>query len=142
LLRRLTVSLNCPLTEETHHPDWPGLLSFRNQRRTINMARGPVVDQSALYQALVDDVIQGAALDVLEQEPPAPNDPLLKLDNVILTPHTSSWTAEAGVQLRRDAARNVVDVLQGRLPRSIVNRRELQLEALEKSSFLPFPNQP
>jgi len=129
LLRRSDyVTLNCPLTEETHH--LIGETQLKLMKPTaylINMARGPVVDQPALCQALSDGTISGAALDVLEQEPPAPDDPLLKLDNVIFTPHSSSWTAEAGVQLRRDTARNVVDVLQGKLPRSIVNRQELQL---------------
>jgi len=91
----------------------------------INMARGPIVDQAALYRALVDRTIAGAAMDVLEQEPPAPDDPFLQLDNVLFTPHTSSWSAESILQLRRDTARNVVDVFQGRTPRSVVNRKVL-----------------
>jgi len=120
------VALHCPLTAETRH-----LISAAQLRLMkptaflINMARGPVVDQAALYNALVDGVIAGAALDVLEQEPPDPNDPLLKLENVLLTPHTSSWSSESIVQLRRDTARNVIDVFQGRTPRSVVNGVEL-----------------
>ena len=129
LLRRSDyVSLNCPLTEETRH--LIGQAQFALMKPTaylINMARGPVVDQPALYQALVAGTIKGAALDVLEQEPPSPDDPLLKLDNVIFTPHASSWTAEAGTQLRRDTARNVVNVLQGKFPKSIINRKALGL---------------
>jgi D-3-phosphoglycerate dehydrogenase len=89
------------------------------------MARGPVVVQSALYEALVSHTIAGAALDVLEQEPPRPDDPLLQLDNVIITPHAASGSIEAATQLRRDTIQNVVDVLQGKLPRSIVNRKAL-----------------
>jgi D-3-phosphoglycerate dehydrogenase len=91
----------------------------------LNMARGPVVVQSALYEALVNRTIAGAALDVLEQEPPDPKDPLLQLENVIITPHASSGSIEAVTQLRRDTAQNVVDMLSGKLPRSIVNREAL-----------------
>ena len=73
----------------------------------INMARGPVVDQPALYHALVNGIIAGAAVDVLEQEPPDPNDPLLRLPNMLVTPHSSSASTESVVQLRRGVARNV-----------------------------------
>jgi D-3-phosphoglycerate dehydrogenase len=120
------VTLHCPLSAETHHLIGPGQLALMQPSAfLINMARGPIVDQAALYRALVDGIIAGAALDVLEQEPPAPDDPLLQLDNVLFTPHTSSWSAESIVQLRRDTARNAVDVFLGRTPRSVVNRGEL-----------------
>jgi len=124
LLRRSDyVTIHCPLTAETHHLIGAAQLSLmKPSAYLINMARGPIVDQAALYRALVDHTIAGAALDVLEQEPPAPDEPLLQLDNVQFSPHTSSWSAESIVQLRRDTARNVVDVLQGRTPRSVVNR--------------------
>jgi D-3-phosphoglycerate dehydrogenase len=127
LLRRADyVTLHCPLIRETYHLIGPAQLALMKPSAFLmNMARGPIVDQAALYRALVDRIIAGAALDVLEQEPPAPDDPLLQLDNVLFTPHTSSWSAESIVQLRRDTARNVVDVLQGRTPRSIVNRKGL-----------------
>ncbi|MBX3066086.1 MAG: C-terminal binding protein [Anaerolineae bacterium] len=120
------VAVHCPLNEETR-----GLISttqFGLMKPTaflINMARGPIVDQPALYTALTNRQIAGAALDVLTIEPPDPNDPLLKLDNVIFSPHTSSWSVDAVRQLRMETARNVVDVLQGRPPRSVVNRKEL-----------------
>ena len=91
------------------------------------MARGPVVDQTALYQALSTKQIQGAALDVLEREPPLADEPLMKLKNVIFTPHTASWTSQAIQQLRQETARNVVLALKGQPPRSIVNRKELGL---------------
>lgn len=122
------VSLHCPLTEETFHLIGPVQLTLmKPSAYLINMARGPVVDQPALYQALTTGIIKGAALDVLEQEPPAPDEPLLKLDNVIFTPHAASWTGESGQQLRRETARNVVAVLQGKLPRPIINRKGLHL---------------
>jgi D-3-phosphoglycerate dehydrogenase len=122
------VSLHCPLTEETRHLIGPTQLAWMKPTAyLINMARGPVVDQPALAQALLTGKIKGAALDVLEQEPPAADEPLLKLENVILTPHIASWTNEAIVQLRRETARNVVLVLKGQQPRSIVNRKSLRL---------------
>lgn len=116
------VTLHCPLTPETRHLIGAAQLSLmKPSAYLINMARGPIVDQAALYLALREGRIAGAALDVLEQEPPAPDDRLLQLDNVLFSPHTSSWSAESIVQLRRDTARNVVDVIQGRTPRSVVN---------------------
>jgi D-3-phosphoglycerate dehydrogenase len=120
------VSIHCPLVDETRKLiSTPQLALMQPHAYLINMARGPIVDQAALYQALIDNVIAGAALDVLEQEPPVSDEPLLKLDNVIITPHTSSWSRESLMQLRRGTAQNVVDVLQDRLPRSIVNRKAL-----------------
>jgi D-3-phosphoglycerate dehydrogenase len=127
LLRRSDyVSLHCPLNTETR--GLIGQAQLAQMKPTaclINMARGPVVVQAALYEALANHKILAAALDVLEQEPPKAGDPLLQLDNVIITPHTSSGSVEAVLQLRRDTAQNVVDVLCGRLPRSIVNRNAL-----------------
>ena len=127
LLRRSDfVSLHCPLNAETR-----GLIGYEQLAQMkptaclINMARGPVVVQAALYEALANHKILAAALDVLEQEPPKADDPLLQLDNVIITPHTSSGSVEAVLQLRRDTAQNVVEALCGKLPRSIVNRKAL-----------------
>jgi D-3-phosphoglycerate dehydrogenase len=128
LLRRSDyLSIHCPLTKETRHLIGAAQLALmKPSALLINMARGPVVDQAALYSALTGGVIAGAALDVLEQEPPLPDDPLLKLPNVLLTPHTSSWSAESVVQLRRDVARNVVQVLRGDPPRAVVNPQALR----------------
>jgi D-3-phosphoglycerate dehydrogenase len=128
LLRRSDyLSIHCPLTRETRHLiGSEQLVLMKPSAYLINMARGPVVDQAALYSALTGGVIAGAALDVLEQEPPLPDDPLLKLPNVLLTPHTSSWSAESVVQLRRDVARNVVQVLRGDPPRAVVNPLSLR----------------
>lgn len=127
LLRRSDyVTLHCPLTPETRHLIGAAELALmKTSAFLINMARGPIVDQDALCRALADRTIAGAALDVLEQEPPDPDEPLLQLDNVLFSPHTSSWSAQSVVQLRRDTARNAVDVFLGRTPRSIVNRSGL-----------------
>jgi len=122
------VSLHCPLTDSTRH-----LISTRElalMKPTaflINMSRGPVVDQPALYQALISQTIAGAALDVYDQEPPPPDEPILQLDNVILTAHTASVSEEATDQLRRETARNVIVALQGAVPRSVVNAKGLGL---------------
>ncbi len=122
------VSLHCPLTQETHHLIGKSRLELMKPSAfLINMARGPVVDQPALYQALVKGTIAGAALDVFEQEPPQPDDPLFQLENVIFTPHASSWSRESERQVRQDTARNVVTVLHGKVPRSVVNRKGLGL---------------
>lgn len=120
------VTLHCPLTEETRHlVSGPQLGMMKPTAYLINLSRGPVVDQPALYEALVNHKIAGAALDVLEKEPPDPADPILGLDNVIFTPHTSSWSADSIVQLRRQTAQNVVDMFKGKQPYSIVNKKEL-----------------
>lgn len=127
LLRRSDfVSLHCPLVEETR-----GLIGAEQLAMMkpgaflINMARGPVVNQKAIYEALVNKTIAAAALDVLDPEPPDPADPLLQLENVIVAPHASSGSSEAVLQLRYDAAQNIVDALSGKAPRSIVNRKWL-----------------
>jgi D-3-phosphoglycerate dehydrogenase len=121
------VTIHCPLNAETRHMfSTPQFKLMKPTAYLINMARGPIVDQVALYTALTDHTIAGAALDVLEQEPPPADEPLLKLDNVLITPHSSSWSAESVVQLRHDAAHNVVVALRGEEPRSVVNRKELR----------------
>jgi D-3-phosphoglycerate dehydrogenase len=127
LLRRSDyVSLHCPLVAETRGLIGAAQLAMMKPTAyLINMARGPVVNQAALYEALVNGAIAGAGLDVLEQEPPKADDPLLQLPNVIITPHAASWSTDALLQLRRDTAGNVAGMLQGKLPRSIVNRRAL-----------------
>ena len=123
------VTLHCPLVPETRHLiSAPQLALMKPEAYLMNLSRGPVVDQAALCDALIKGVIAGAALDVLDPEPPAPDEPLLRLPNVMITPHASSWSVESITQLRRQTAQNVVDVLQGQLPRSIVNRAALGIK--------------
>jgi D-3-phosphoglycerate dehydrogenase len=122
------VTLHCPLVPQTR--GLIGAAAFAQMKPTaylLNLSRGPVVDQDALLAALTDGSIAGAAVDVLTTEPPAIDDPLLSLPNLLVTPHSSSWSAESSDQLRHDAAANVVEALSGRLPRSIVNRSLLKL---------------
>jgi D-3-phosphoglycerate dehydrogenase len=88
----------------------------------VNTSRGPIIDEKALIQALKEGLISGAGLDVLEKEPPEPQNPLLKMDNVILSPHVSFYSVESISELKRRTAENVSAVLLGKWPKSVVNR--------------------
>jgi D-3-phosphoglycerate dehydrogenase / 2-oxoglutarate reductase len=115
------ISIHCPLTPETHHLFNADV--FRHMKPTaflINTARGPIVDETALAHALDHGQLAGAALDVMEKEPPA-GSPLLGRDNVILTPHTSFYSEESLLDLQTKAAEEVLRVLTGEAPRNPVN---------------------
>jgi len=86
----------------------------------VNMSRGPIADEQALIAALKNRVIAGAGLDVFEQEPVAPDNPLLEMANVIVTPHSLCWTDECFDQIAREGLACVVDFANGRRPRSVV----------------------
>jgi phosphoglycerate dehydrogenase-like enzyme len=86
----------------------------------VNLARGGVVDEAALLKTLTERRIAGAAIDVLETEPPAKDHALLKLDNVLFTPHIGGSTREAQARGEWGAAEEVVRVLQGEKPRNAV----------------------
>jgi phosphoglycerate dehydrogenase-like enzyme len=88
----------------------------------INTARGPLVDHEALYRALVENEIAGAALDVTDPEPISADDPLLSLQNVVITPHIASASVATRSRMAMLAAENIVTALDGRVPRSTVNR--------------------
>ncbi len=128
------VCVCCALTSETHHLlDSERLARMKPQAYLINVARGPIIDQQALTRLLTEQRIAGAALDVFEQEPIAADDPLLKLDNVILAPHAICWTDELFRGNGRAACRSLLDVAAGRTPRHVVNRAVLdQPVMLEK----------
>lgn len=115
------VTLHCPLNKETRHLVGEAHLSrMKNSAYLVNLARGGVVDEDALYRCLSEKRIAGAAIDVLEKEPPPKDHPLLRLDNVILTPHIGGSTREATRRGERGAAEEVVRVLQGERPRNPV----------------------
>jgi D-3-phosphoglycerate dehydrogenase len=110
------ISIHAPLLRETKGLFDAG--TFRKMKSAaflINTARGPIVDEEALARALDEGRLAGAALDVLSQEPPS-RSPLCGRDNVILTPHTSFYSAESLVELQRKATEDVVRVLRGETP--------------------------
>lgn len=116
-----------PLTDETR-----GSINkqvFQQMKKTaflVNTARGPIINEKDLHQALTSGEIAGASLDVMEKEPPGKSHPLYELDNVIITPHTAWYTEEAMVRLEMTSAQNAVDVLQGRKPKYIRNPEVLK----------------
>ncbi|HMN87989.1 MAG TPA: NAD(P)-dependent oxidoreductase, partial [Bauldia sp.] len=91
-----------------------------------------IVDQKALPAALTERRIAGAGLDVLEQEPPDANDPILKLDNVILAPHALCWTDQCFAGNGAADVKAVLEVQHGRNPRGVVNRAVLETETWKK----------
>jgi D-3-phosphoglycerate dehydrogenase len=116
------VCVCCLLNEETFHlvnTERIGLMKPTSY--LINAARGPIVDQKALTLALQERRIQGAALDVFEQEPVDPNDPILKLDNVIVTPHALCMTDEGFLRIGQSAIRSILKVKNGELPQYALN---------------------
>jgi phosphoglycerate dehydrogenase-like enzyme len=121
------LAVNCPLNESTRGLVGQRLLGLmKPSAYLINTARGPIVDEPALFQALATNRIAGAGLDVFEEEPIAPGNPLLKLDNVIVTPHGICFTDECLRRLAESAFRSVLDVLHGRRPGHLVNPDALQ----------------
>jgi D-3-phosphoglycerate dehydrogenase len=121
------VSVHCPLTDETLH--MLGREQFARIKPgavLVNTARGPIVDEAALVAALQDGRVLAAGLDVTEQEPLPADSPLLRLDNVTLTPHISANSEEARVDLYRLVCELCADVVQGRTPQFVVNPEVLR----------------
>jgi D-3-phosphoglycerate dehydrogenase len=116
------VSVHVPLTSETHHLlNRSRLDQMKPSAILINTARGAIVDEAALIDALRENKIAAAGLDVFEREPLDLNSPLLSLDNVVLTPHCASHTALATQKVRRSAVDAVIHSLRGERPESIAN---------------------
>jgi D-3-phosphoglycerate dehydrogenase / 2-oxoglutarate reductase len=117
------VSLHLPLTPETHHLIGPDQLRMMKKRAIlVNAARGTLVDGRALCQALEEGWIGGAGLDVFEREPPAPDDPLLRAPNLVMTPHSASGSIEADTTVGLACVDIIADVFAGRRPETFVNR--------------------
>lgn len=115
------VTLHLPLTGETRHLLGEKQISLMKRGGVVvNVARGGIVEEQALCTALQSGQVAGAALDVFEEEPPL-SSPLLKLDNVVVTPHLGASTEEAQIRVARDVAEQIVDLLRGRPARSPVN---------------------
>jgi D-3-phosphoglycerate dehydrogenase len=126
------LTVNCPLTEETRQLVNAQRLSLMKPTAyLINTARGPIVDQKALTEVLASRRIAGAGLDVFEQEPTDPANPLLHLDNVIVAPHALCWTDQCFAGNGAADVRAVLDVQHGRVPRGVVNREVLESPAFK-----------
>ncbi len=117
------VSVHSLLGKETRH--LVGEEEFRQMKPTayfINTSRGPVVDEAALIKALREKWIAGAGIDVFEQEPVDPDNPLLKMDNVVVTPHNAGWSDAAGRRARILVGQEAARVITGRWPTHWVNK--------------------
>ena len=120
------LSVNCPLTPDTHHiVNAERLTLMKPTAFFINTARGPIVDQVALTNALKERRIAGAGLDVFEVEPTDPDDPIFKLDNIIAAPHALCWTDQCFAGNGAADVKAVLDVQRGLVPRGVVNRQVL-----------------
>ena len=109
------ISIHTPLNESTYHLiDRQAFAKMKSTAVLVNTARGPVVDSAALYEALKSGVIRFAALDVTELEPIPQDDPLLELDNLIITPHIASASVETRGKMVRMAIENLLAGLQGK----------------------------
>ena len=116
------VSLHTPLTEETKNMIGAKELALmKKSAYLVNVARAAIVDREALYTVLSNSKIAGAAFDVFWEEPPNPNDKLLKLNNFVLTPHIAGWTADSVDAISRIIATNIERFAQGEVPLTIVN---------------------
>lgn len=116
------VSIHAPLTNETRQMfNEQTLRLMKPTAFLINTSRGALIDESALYKAVAEGWIGGAALDVLTQEPVNPANPLLTLPNVIITPHAAFYSSSSTAELARKAAERVAQVLRGETPNNIVN---------------------
>ena len=118
------LSLHVPLTRETRHTvDEASLASMKPTACLINASRGAVVDEAALVSALQSGTLAGACLDVVENETPSPDSPLLRLPQVLLTPHVAWYSEESQAELRRKVSDDVGRALNGLLPHGLVNRQ-------------------
>ncbi len=117
------VCVCCTLNPQTRHLlDSTRLALMKPTAFLINVARGPVVDQQSLTTALQQGRLAGAGLDVFEKEPIDHDDPLLQMDNVIVSPHALCWTDEMFRRIGETSCKSILDVAEGRLPNDIVNR--------------------
>ncbi|MGI9538118.1 MAG: hydroxyacid dehydrogenase [Desulfocapsaceae bacterium] len=116
------ISIHVPLTEQTHHAlSTAEFEQMKSEAIVINTSRGPVIDEGALVYALRHKIIGGAGLDVQTQEPPDADSTLLKLDNVLLTPHSAALTSECVIRMATDAADRTIEVLSGKIPINVAN---------------------
>lgn len=122
------ISVHLPLTDETR-----GMISanemsvMKNSAQIINCARGGIIDEVALYHAVKNGSISGAALDVFAEEPVNMENPLLTLDRIIVSPHNAGTSVEGKNKVVGMAVQNVIDVYEGRCPRGLLNPEVMSL---------------
>ncbi|MGC8895542.1 MAG: glyoxylate reductase [Candidatus Bathyarchaeia archaeon] len=127
------ITIHVPLMKETYHLiNEEKLKLMKKTAYLINNSRGPVVDEKALYHALKEGRIAGAALDVFEQEPTPMDNPLLKLDNVVVAPHISSASYETRSRMAEMVAENLVAFFEGKKPPNLVNPEVMKVRPLQK----------
>lgn len=127
------VSVHVPLLKQTYHLiNEERLKLMKKTAYLINNSRGPVVDEKALYKALKEGWIAGAALDVFEQEPTPVDNPLLTLDNIVVAPHASSASHETRSKMAEMVAENLIAFFEGRTPPNLVNPKVLEVRPLSK----------
>ena len=120
------ISLHTPLNDTTRHLiDAEELSLMKESAILVNTARGPVINEAALYDALTEGKILAAGLDVFDQEPPQPDNPLFKLDNVILSAHLAGPTFESNIARVRNAFDNVQRVARGEEPLWVIPELEV-----------------
>ncbi len=126
------ITVHTPLTAETRHLISTNELAIMKKGvRLINCARGGIIDEQALAQAIKDGHVAGAALDVFEQEPPPKDHPLLALDQVVYVPHLGASTQEAQLNVALEVAKQVADALLGRGIRNAVNMPSVDAQTLK-----------
>jgi D-3-phosphoglycerate dehydrogenase len=120
------VTLHCPLSPATRHlMDDAAFAALKPGAILVNTARGPVVSQAALAAALQSGRLHGAGLDVLEAEPSDAANPLYAFPNVVVSPHNAASTEEGLARMARQAAQNILDVLDGRRDPAFMVNHEL-----------------
>jgi len=122
------ISIHVPLTNQTYHMiNEEKLRLMKKTAYLINNSRGAVIDEKALYRALKEEWIAGAGLDVFEREPTQLDNPLLKLDNVVLAPHISSSSHETRSRMAEMVAENLIAFFEGTIPPNLVNPEVLEI---------------
>jgi D-3-phosphoglycerate dehydrogenase len=129
LKRSDVVSIHVPLNKHTRDLiSWKEFQLMKNDAYIINVSRGGVINERDMIKALQEGLIKGAGLDVFENEPIEENNPLLEMDNVILTPHSAALTKECVVRMATEAAKRVIDLFNGYQPEKVANPEVLLQE--------------
>lgn len=127
------ITVHTPLTKETHHLiSKPQFEQMKKGVRIINCARGGIIDESALLEAIDQGIVAGAAFDVFENEPPAPNHPFFSHPNIIVTPHLGASTVEAQENVAIDVSEEVLHILRGQPFKNAVNMPPVPANVMNK----------